>query len=204
MLGATLAVAAGAQRRHGWGIVAAAAVAAALPDWDGLSLLFGATAYDRAHRLWGHNFLVAGGGGLLAGGLGYLCVLSAAGRSRAEALLVKLELKRTDHQPTALVFSPLALGTWLVIGLTAGLSHLPADAFYGGGAGTRDWPLRPLWPFSRRQWSVATVPWGDLGTTAIFIVEMFAIYRWPNRSRIIAVLALLGVVGYIALRAVMN
>ena len=42
MLGATLALVAGLQRRHGWRIVAMAAVAAVLPDWDGLTIVLGA------------------------------------------------------------------------------------------------------------------------------------------------------------------
>ena len=59
MLGGTLALAAGAHRRHGWPVVLTAAAAAALPDWDGLSLAFGPTAYTAAHRIWGHNVLWA-------------------------------------------------------------------------------------------------------------------------------------------------
>ncbi len=71
MLGIDAALAAGLYRRAGWQIVAWAGCAAALPDWDGLSLLFGAQAYDAGHRLWGHNFLVAGLVGTVVGACVY-------------------------------------------------------------------------------------------------------------------------------------
>src|SRR5438270_12352734 len=83
MFGANLALLAGVRRRHGWGIVAAAAAAAALPDWDGVSLLFGPTAYATAHRVWGHNLLAAGLGGVAVGVLGLLAARSV----RVRALL---------------------------------------------------------------------------------------------------------------------
>jgi hypothetical protein len=67
MLGGSLALASGLQRRYGWGIVALAGAAAALPDLDGLSIAFGSQAYANAHRVWGHNLLVAGGMGAAAG-----------------------------------------------------------------------------------------------------------------------------------------
>jgi len=80
MVGVSLAMATGLHGRFGWPITAFAAVAAALPDWDSLSILFGAQAYARAHRVWGHNLLVAVLSGSAAGiienhfgPLGWLC-----------------------------------------------------------------------------------------------------------------------------------
>ena len=67
MLGGSLGLAAGLQRYYGWGVIALAGVAAALPDLDGLSIAFGPQAYASAHRVWGHNLLVAGSMGALAG-----------------------------------------------------------------------------------------------------------------------------------------
>jgi len=60
MIGLDGALAAGLARRHGWQIVAWAACAAVLPDWDGLAILLGAWGYAEGHRVWGHNLLVAG------------------------------------------------------------------------------------------------------------------------------------------------
>ena len=53
MLGVTGTLAVGLHRRYGWKIVAAAGAVAVLPDWDGLSILFGAAAYGKVHRAWG-------------------------------------------------------------------------------------------------------------------------------------------------------
>src|SRR5919201_1944561 len=71
MAGLSLALAAGLHRRYGWSIAVLAGVAAALPDWHGLSILFGPGAYAHVHRVWGHNLLAASVLGGLAGGLTY-------------------------------------------------------------------------------------------------------------------------------------
>ena len=82
MLGLTLALAAGAHRRHGWALPATAAVAAALPDWDAAAIVFGGEAFSRVHRVWGHNLLCAGLLGALTGGVGYWCYLSVRVRKK--------------------------------------------------------------------------------------------------------------------------
>jgi len=199
MLGATLALAGGARRRQGWGLVATAAVAAALPDWDGLTLLFGGAAYAAAHRTWGHNLLAATLAGAACGAIGYLCHHSTRLRSGAQTFL---ELLEAGKVPAAkpVPFAPSALAVWLAVGVLAGLTHLPADLIYGGGTGVRDWPLKLLWPFSAREWSWPVLVWGDLGPTALFVAEMFALYRWPARSRLLAALTLLALAAYVAAR----
>ena len=199
MLGGTLALAAGGQRRHGWPLVFTAGVAAALPDWDGLSLAFGPTAYSTAHRVWGHNVLAAGLAGAVVGGLGYLCHQSARVRRRVHGLLARRD-QPPPAPPPPPPFSALGLAVWVVVGLLAGLSHLPADVIYGGSEGTTDWPVPLLWPFSPRTWAWPIVTWGDLGPTLIFIVEMFALYRWRGRATLIAWAALSAVAGYLAVR----
>ncbi|HID24106.1 MAG TPA: hypothetical protein EYP14_17130 [Planctomycetaceae bacterium] len=57
MLGVNGAIAAGLTRRHGWRLAAVAGLAAAAPDWDGLTLVFGSAAFAAGHRLWGHNLV---------------------------------------------------------------------------------------------------------------------------------------------------
>jgi len=52
MLGATLAVAVGAQRRLGWPAVALAALAAMFPDWDAMSKHISPRTYQAGHRVW--------------------------------------------------------------------------------------------------------------------------------------------------------
>jgi membrane-bound metal-dependent hydrolase YbcI (DUF457 family) len=188
MGGATLALAAGCLRKHGWALIVMAGVAAALPDWDGLSLALGADSYAKAHRVWGHNLLVAGMTGALVGGLGYLSYLST--RARRAAIQLWPQSRLAAASPP---FSMLRLVTWIVVGTFASLSHLPADLIY-------PWPVQVLWPFSERGWAWPLLAWGDLLITAIFIVEMFALYRWPRRPQVIAVLTLLAVLGYIGFR----
>jgi hypothetical protein len=41
------------------------------------------------------------------------------------------------------------------------------------------------------------VPWGDLGATLLFLVEMFALYRWPTRAGAIAWLTLAAALTYV-------
>jgi membrane-bound metal-dependent hydrolase YbcI (DUF457 family) len=202
MLGASLGLAAGMQRRYGWRVIGMAAVAGALPDWDGLSILFGPEAYARAHRVWGHNLLVAGASSLLIAWLEYrFCVLTRAVQSiarRLPGLVLPAGVLSSRPGPGK---SLTDLGAWLALGLTAGYSHLLADYFYSGHPGLHTWGLPLFWPFSIRVWARPTVAWGDLGATLIFVVEMFALYRWPGRARLIAWLALATVAVYVAAHA---
>jgi membrane-bound metal-dependent hydrolase YbcI (DUF457 family) len=201
MLGASLGLAAGMQRRYGWRVIGMAALAGALPDWDGLSILFGPEAYARAHRVWGHNLLVAGAGGLLIGWLEYrFGVFTRAAQSIARRL-PGLVLPAGALVPPARVKSLRELGTWLALGLTASYSHLLADYFYSGHPNLHTWGLPLLWPFSNRVWSRPTVAWGDLGATLIFVAEVFALYRWPGRARLVACLALTAVAAYVVVHA---
>ena len=194
MLGATIALAAGTRRRHGWGIVGTAALAAALPDADGLSILFGAEAYSRIHRVWAHNILVVSLLGLVTGAGGY--GLSLSGRLTRFARPVPA--KSTPPAPAS-VFSFHGLAVWMCVGLLASLSHLPADLVYAGAPGYTTWPVPLLWPFSAQGWALPVVPWGDLGVTLIFVAEMFALYRWTSHARLIAWTTLAAVLAYIGI-----
>jgi membrane-bound metal-dependent hydrolase YbcI (DUF457 family) len=198
MLGANLGLAANLHRFYGWRLVALAGAAAALPDWDGLSILFGAQAYARAHRIWGHNLLVASILGALAGGAAYAVTLSPLVRKSIARL--QLRLLPAAPPPPASAPSLITAAVWMGTGLIASLSHLLADYFYSGQRGGSVWPLQLLWPFSNRGWAYPVLPWGDLGATCLFIVEMFALYRWPSRARLIATITLATVVGYVVIR----
>jgi hypothetical protein len=54
-----------------------------------------------------------------------------------------------------------------------------------------------FWPFSSRGWAFPIVPWGDLGATLIFIVEMFVLYRRPLEARGTARLTLALLLAYV-------
>lgn len=199
MLGLSLPLALGLHRRHGWRIAGMAAFASVLPDWDGLSLLLGGQAYAQAHRVWGHNLLVASSLGALTGGLDYR--LNVTGRLYRAAATRFPSLALPKPGKAAEEFSTSSFLLWLLLGAVASLSHLAADLFYSWYPNEGVWPLPLLWPFSRRAWAVPVVAWGDLGATVIFVAEMFALYRWPGRAQRIAVCALALVAGYVGLRA---
>lgn len=198
MVGASLALAAGLHQRQGWRIVALAGITAALPDWDGLSILFGPAAYAECHRAWGHNLVAATLLGGLAGGTEYRLNLLGRLQQRVVARFPRLlPAERLPALPAA-GFSRRAVVLWIVTGSGACLSHLPIDMVYAGHSSLSAWPVKLFWPFSQQGWALPIVPWGDLGTTLIFVSEMFVLYRWPNRPRRIATLALVAVLAYIA------
>ena len=94
------------------------------------------------------------------------------------------------------------MGAGCAAGAGASLSHLAADLVYSSHPRMQDWPLRLLWPFSPRDFAFPVVHWGDVGATIIFVVEMFALVRWPTRAQPIACLSLAGVCLYLAIRSV--
>jgi membrane-bound metal-dependent hydrolase YbcI (DUF457 family) len=194
MLGGSLALALGCHKRQGWSLVATAAVAGAVPDWDGLSIAFGGSAYASIHRIWGHNLLMASVAGAVVGALGYW--IRASGRMQrtlaAEPSSVALDL--SAQRQAGFLFE------WLPVSVLAALIHLPADVVYSGHPEMTSWPLKLLWPFSGQGWVWPLVPWGDVGATLLFVAEMFAIYRWPRRAQSLACLTLLAVLSYIGVR----
>ena len=199
MLGGSLALASGLQRRYGWHMVALAGVAAALPDLDGLSIAFGPQAYADAHRVWGHNLLVAGGMGAAAGACEYkFGVFERFSRSAVLQKSPQTSSARPAGNVPGAVTPSLAICA--LTGVLAAFSHLAADLVYSYGNGGHPWPLPLLWPFSRRNWVIPILQWGDLGATLLFIAEMFALYRWPSRATGIAWLTLTLVAAYVGAR----
>jgi membrane-bound metal-dependent hydrolase YbcI (DUF457 family) len=197
MVGINGAMAADLHRRHGWPIVAIAGFTAILPDWDGLTILFGPSWYSQGHRVWGHNLLVAGLLGLLVSALAHRFdaptrIQQWLGRHwRALALA-------GDSASASRRSSRLPL--WLAVGVLATYSHLLADIVFSAGRDTPVWGVPVGWPFSRTAWAYPLVPWGDLGATVIFIAGMFAMVRWHAWTRTIAASTLALVVGYVMVR----
>jgi membrane-bound metal-dependent hydrolase YbcI (DUF457 family) len=202
MLGATAALATGLHRKWGWPIVALASVAAVLPDWDGLSILFGAAAFDRVHRCAGHNLPVC----LTLG------VTFAAADYRWRLIWRVKELAARRFAMFATAGAPSNAGepgrgglcAWITVGLIASLSHLAADLVFSGHATLSDWGLQLLWPFSNRVWVYPMVAWGDPVPAVIFGVGMLAMLWRPARLRMVAVATLAALFGYIALRGVVG
>jgi hypothetical protein len=196
MIGTNLVLAGGLHHRFGWRVVLVGGLAAALPDWDGLSILLGSTAYARAHRVWGHNLLVASLLGALVGAVDYATDCSGRLLRWADRFGSR---SAGQSSPGPLPRSYVALLAWILTGTVATLSHLPADMIYAKHPTLAVWPLPLLWPFSDRAWAYPIVPWGDIGATLIFIAEMFALYRWPRRAQAIACLAMIALLVYVAI-----
>lgn len=198
MIGINGALATGLQRRHGWSVAAFAGVAAISPDWDGLTIVAGMTTFNEAHRVWGHNFLVAA---LFGIGLAVLDfrfdLVTRAARTLCRILKQgprQLDLRRPAERGV------LGWSTWVLAGVLAASSHLLADLVYSGGYGLPDWELKLLWPFSHQGIVYPMIPWGDPGVTIVFVIGMFAMVRWPARIQRIAIVTLLLMVAYVVIR----
>ncbi len=201
LVGIDGALAVGLHRRHGWQIVALSACAAVLPDWDGLTILFGPWLYAEGHRVWGHNLLVAT----------LLATVLAAVAYRFDVLTrIQRRLARSwavlgvRQDPASPVRSMANLAVWISVGVAATYSHLLADLAFSHGAGLSEWGLPLLWPFAQTTWAWSLAPWGDVGTTILLAAGMFAMLRWPARVQPLAAGTLATVVGYIALRGLLG
>ena len=148
MLGATAALAAGLHRNWGWPIVAMASVTAVLPDWDGLSILFGAATFGRVHRCVGHNLPVCLTLGMIFAAADYRWRLIRRLKQSAGRRFPLFA--SADTPSTAGEFGTGGLCVWITVGLIGSLSHLAADLVFSGHATLSDWGLQLLWPFSTR------------------------------------------------------
>jgi membrane-bound metal-dependent hydrolase YbcI (DUF457 family) len=198
MVGINGALAAGLGKRYGWPLAAWAGVASILPDWDGLTILFGAHAYDKGHRIWGHNLLVAG---LLGALIGYIAhrfgVLENMQRWLAGRWPVFAVSKTGD--PSIMPVRQVSqgyTGLWVIVGVVAAYVHLLADIAFSVGNNLSVWGIPLGWPFTSRECAYPLIRWGDVGATLILIASMFAMVRNPTRTRRIAAGSLLLVVAY--------
>src|SRR5271154_4109563 len=184
-MGGSLALAAGLHRRYGWQIVALSSVAATLPDWDGITILFGPQPYAKYHRVWGHGLLTAAAAGAVVGAVLY-CTNSFGWLQRWATQRFPKELPPPPTQRPPFALSVLAV--WMLVGVLGAYSHLLADYFYPGHGrdDLKPWPLHLLWPFSNRGWSLAVVAGGKIGTVLIFLAGAFAVWRWPKQAQPIA------------------
>jgi membrane-bound metal-dependent hydrolase YbcI (DUF457 family) len=198
MLGISGTLAAGLHRRHGWPVVALGGLTAALPDWDGWSLAFGASAFARVHRTAGHNVFVCT---LLAAAVAALDYRYRLIQRVGEWLGRWVRALRPHENPVKRG-NPRAgeLGVWVVTAVLASFSHLAADLVFSGHEKLPHWGVNLFWPFSDHAWVYPMVPWGDPGTTLIFVGGMFAMVRWPSRVQIIAATTLGLVLAYVVLR----
>jgi hypothetical protein len=187
MLGATAALAAGAHRRQGWGIVVMAAAAAALPDWDRLVRAAAPQGYASVHRVWGHNLFVAPLLSGLVGALGYLCWVSV----------------RRRPGDVAGRFSGHAFAVWVALGALVSLIHVLADLCYCGIDKAPDWPVALFWPFSLGGYAQPMVRWSDRTATIVLAFTLATACLRPKLAQGIAVIGLLAVAANVLIRGLL-
>ncbi|NOX56247.1 MAG: hypothetical protein GXP27_17745 [Planctomycetes bacterium] len=198
MLGMNGAIAAGLTRRCGWPVAAVAGLAAAAPDWDGLTLLFSSSAFAAGHRLWGHNVLAC----VLVGTLIGLIDCRWAVLPRMAYWLGQM-LRIEGAASLAQNSRPVdgrRCSLWILVAIIATFSHLLADMLVSGTATLADWEVSLFWPWSRRGWVFPLVPWGDPGMTIVFVVGLFALVRWRPHAQRVSLLTLLTLAAYMLIR----
>ena len=194
-LGANLVLATKLEKKYSWQAVALAGVCAIMPDWDGLSIFWSVSLFDTAHRVWGHNLLVCSLFALFFGGIDYRYDVV----TRMTRRLVRWAKSAVPDDQLALrtAFSHSGLIVWFIVALIAAWSHIVSDIVFSGTATLADWDLKLFWPFSDHRFVYPLISWGDVGVMFIFVLGMFAILRWKNRSALIARLTLLIAFGYV-------
>jgi membrane-bound metal-dependent hydrolase YbcI (DUF457 family) len=183
MVGATLAVAVGAQQRHGWPVVVLAALAGMFPDWDAVGAHVSAETYQIGHRVWGHNLFAATLAGMALGGLGWWIHQSAGRRERGATAM------EADH-----------VGQWIALSLLILWTHPLLDFLYCGWDHRADWPVGLLWPIVGDRYGRPWMPWSDWGATFVLGAGMLLIVSWARHRRSCAVLSLVVLFGYVAVR----
>lgn len=192
----------GLHRRYGWQIAALAGCSAVLPDWDGLSILMGANCYAAAHRVWGHNLLVAGLLGAIFGWVFYRFDFLTNVQQAAARKWPLFATQNPDLSPPQR--SPHAALVWIAVGFFAAYSHLLGDLLFSAGKNLPVWRIPLLWPVSDKGFAYPMVAWGDVGPTVIFATGMLVMARHPRYIQATAICTLLLVAAYILLRGSMS
>lgn len=185
MVGGTLAVAVGAQRRHGWPVIALAALAGMVPDWDALAKHFSPETYQAGHRVWGHNLFAVTLAGLLMGGLGFLMHQSLS-RSRPPSL------------------PPERCGPWLALGVAILWTHPFLDILYCGLGREAEWPVGLFWPITSEGVGWPLVSWEDRGATVILALGLIIIVVSRNYRQAAAAFSLGILFIYITVRGMIR
>ncbi len=201
LLGANLVLAAGLEKKFGWQVVGLVALCANVPDWDGLTFFWSTSLFDTAHRAWGHNLLACS---LLAAVLAVIDwrfdFITRAARFLVRWTKFVIPNEKVMIEPRVAAKTRAGfLAVWIGVALVAAWSHIAADLVFSGSETLSDWGLQLLWPFSDREFVYPMISWGDVGVIVIFVLGLFAMLRWKNRTTWIARATLLAALGYVLL-----
>jgi hypothetical protein len=183
LVGATLAVAVGTHRRAGWAAVGLAALAAMFPDWDAATKRSDPAAYQRGHRVWGHNLFAVMLAGAVLGAAGYLIHQSWSHR-RA----------RPPGDATG------GMRAWVGLGISIMLSHPLLDLLYCGVERDADWPVGLFWPVVGSRLALPWMPWSDWGATVILSAGLCLCLLMRQHAQRYALASLLILTIYVGIR----
>jgi membrane-bound metal-dependent hydrolase YbcI (DUF457 family) len=203
LIGVNGTLALGLGKRFGWPIVAWAAVASVLPDWDGVCLLLGTSYYGLGHRIWGHNLLITAILTCIVGSAVYgFDLLQMIQRGIAHHWIAWREIKCDTVSGDEKQSNSGGWWLWMMVGIAASYCHLLADIVFSAGKNLPIWGVPLLWPFSGKETAYPLIPWGDLGVTLILAGSMFVMLRFPQKIRLIALGSLFLVVIYAIVRGI--
>ena len=190
MMGATVAVAVGAQRRHGWPAVILAALAGMFPDWDAMSSHISPQTYRIGHRVWGHNLFAATLGGIMLGLFGYWISKSRPMILDQEAPAAEPNCERQTSEA----------GYWIILCVLIMWSHPFLDFLYCGWDRSVNWPVRLLWPIVPEGFGRPWMPWNDWGASAILVAGISTIILFRRHRQLVGVVSLSLFASYVVIR----
>lgn len=183
MVGATVAMAVGAQRRQGWLMVVMAALAAMFPDWDAVFKHISPDTYKIAHRVWGHNLFAVTLVGAALGALGYL-----------------IHQSLNTRRPVGPDASSSGVGPWILLCILVMWTHPLFDLLYCGEELNLDWPVRLFWPIVPGGLGLPWMPWSDEGATCILLGGLVVCVLARRHSQLCACVVLVLLASYIGVR----
>lgn len=194
MVGILGAMALGLHKRFGWSVVAFAAVASNVPDWDGLPMLFDMGRFESGHRVWGHNLVLIVATSVVLG----WTQTRFEWIQRLGVYAVKFlpnEVKFSQQPPKLLAPMPVLI----LVGIGFQSVHLVCDMVVSGGQGLSDWLVKPFWPFGNTGFVYPLIRWGDVGPTVIMMAGLIWVAKF-GRAQFVAVLTFVGLISYLFCR----
>ena len=179
LVGILGAMAMGLHARMGWAVIAFAAVASNVPDFDGLPMLYDMERFEAGHRVWGHNFFaIVASASLLAASQHFFGWIEWTAQRTSSLFPSDITVPTTTER------NRIGLTTLFAVGVFFQCVHLLCDMLVSGGQGLSDWHVKPFWPMNNSAFVYPLLPWGDIGPTAIMMGGVIGIAKLGNAKRI--------------------